>query len=33
LGVLRVSTGAEAALEALYQHHHAEGWGHVLANR
>lgn len=22
---------AEKALKALYQHHHAEGWGHVLA--
>lgn len=21
---------AEKALKALYQHHHAEGWGHVL---
>ena len=23
---------AEKALRALYQHHHAEGWGHVLAH-
>jgi len=22
---------AEKALKALYQHHHAEGWGHVLS--
>lgn len=22
---------AEKALKALYQHHHAEGWGHMLA--